>query len=96
MLDRFGKKASDYDWDRGRDLLRDFAADHEIEFIDLLPAFVRAHQEGERLYHPNDTHWNASGNRLAAHVLLEPVLRRCEPKIHSSYPGTEGPQVSKR
>ena len=91
VLDRFGEKAPDYDWDRGQDLLRDFAATHEIEFIDLLPAFVRAHEEGERLYHLNDTHWNASGNRLAAQVLLEPLLRRCELKIHSSSQRAERP-----
>ena len=96
VLDRFGEKAPDYDWDRGQDLLRGFSAVREIEFIDLLPAFVRAHEEGERLYHPNETHWNASGNRLAAQVLLEPVLRRCEPKIRSSSQGAEGPQGSKR
>jgi hypothetical protein len=34
--------------------------------IDLLPALRAAHQELGRVYHLQDTHWNANGNRVAA------------------------------
>jgi hypothetical protein len=42
--------------------LSEFLAKRKIACLDLLPAFREAHDA----YAPRDTHWNASGNRLAA------------------------------
>ena len=81
FLNKHGERASDYDWNRGQDLLRDTAAAHGLQFIDLLPEFARAHQRGDRLYHPRDTHWNAAGNQLAAETLFIPVLEICKSRV---------------
>ena len=47
----------------------------------LLPEFAEAHQRGDRLYHPCDTHWNAAGNQLAAETLFGPVLETCKSRF---------------
>lgn len=39
--------------------------------IDLLPALRKAHQELGRVYHLQDTHWNANGNRVAAREIAK-------------------------
>ena len=81
LLKEYEEEDSDYDWDRGQDLLRDYAVAHGVGFIDLLPAFVEAHRRGDRLYHPSDTHWNAAGNQLAAETLFDPVLGICRSRV---------------
>ena len=40
--------------------------DDRIIIIDLLPRFQRAQRELERVYFPQETHWNANGNRVGA------------------------------
>jgi hypothetical protein len=48
-----------------------------VPVCDLLPAFAARRAEG-RAYEPNETHWNAHGNRIAAEALadwLEPLVR---------------------
>jgi len=49
-----------------------------VEVTDLLPAFLRARQEGrkpgqEPLYQPQDTHWTDRGLRLAAKYIAERI-----------------------
>ena len=45
-------------------------------FIDLSPNFADAAARGEILYLPDDTHWSASGHRLAAEILASYLDRR--------------------
>lgn len=45
-----------------------------LAHFDLLEAF-RAAGRGARLYKPRDTHWNVAGNRLAADLIREELLR---------------------
>ncbi|HEV8199619.1 MAG TPA: hypothetical protein VGS03_06335 [Candidatus Polarisedimenticolia bacterium] len=50
-------------------------AARRIPACDLLERFA-ALSGGERLYKPNDSHWNRAGNRLAADALAECLARR--------------------
>jgi hypothetical protein len=43
-----------------------------IKYIDLYPYFRE--KSGERLYKPNDTHWNIAGNQLSANIIQEHIL----------------------
>ena len=45
-----------------------------VSFVDLLPAFAEQART-ERLYKPQDTHWNIAGNRVAAAALTAFVRR---------------------
>jgi hypothetical protein len=45
-----------------------WAAQRGVRVLDLLPALRGAERES-RTYHLRDTHWNAHGNRVAAHEL---------------------------
>lgn len=46
-----------------------------VPYLDLGPAFA-ARASQERLYKPQDTHWNLAGNRLAAEVMAPAVRDR--------------------
>jgi hypothetical protein len=50
-------------------LLGEFAADHDIAFLDLSPTFQATAGAGAQLYYPYDTHWNQSGHDLAAETI---------------------------
>ena len=66
----YDENPSNYKIDRAQRLLEEFCAREKIEFWDLLPAFQEAHQTGQKLYLPNNSHWNEEGNRLAARELF--------------------------
>jgi hypothetical protein len=51
------------DFDQPNRLLTDALRAAGVRVLDLLPAFRSG---AERLYKPQDTHWNLAGNRLAA------------------------------
>ena len=59
---------SQLDLRRPNAALADVLGEMEAPYLDLLPAFVEGAAR-ERLYKPNDTHWNLAGNRLAAERL---------------------------
>jgi len=52
-------------------LLSDFTAEADIEFLNLTPIFWQASIEKGELYHFADPHWNQAGNRLAAEKIFE-------------------------
>lgn len=56
------------DFDRPNRLLTVALEAEGIPVLDLLPVF-RAAASRERLYKPQDTHWNIAGNRLAASAI---------------------------
>ncbi len=66
--------ASSYQWDRPQGLLWQFCVENNIEFYDMLPTFQEAQRSGERLYIPNDPHWNEAGNALAGQYLFEMLV----------------------
>jgi len=63
-----------YQLDRPQGLIWQFCTDHKIEFYDLLPVFQQHHQAGQRLYLPNDSHWNQDGNELTAQYLFDTLI----------------------
>ena len=52
-------------------LLKNFAAEENIEFLDLTPIFKAEAAKGVELYYPYDTHWNQTGHDLAAQAIAE-------------------------
>ncbi len=78
VWDLYGENPQHYSIDRGQQLLEEFCDREEIDFWDLLPAFEEAHQTGQKLYLPNNSHWNKDGNRLAAKELFAKVVLRLE------------------
>jgi len=70
----YRENPQDYRVDRGQRLLEEFCAREKIDFWDLLPVFEEAHQTGQKLYLPNNSHWNKDGNRLAGRELFSKVV----------------------
>jgi len=56
-------------WDdqRRRTFVATYAARHDVAFFDVTPALEAARKD--RLYLPNDAHWNAEGHRVVAEAL---------------------------
>ncbi len=70
------RQSSDYQWDRAQSLLQQWAVENGIEFLDLLPRFREAHDQGYHLYKLRDGHWNGRGNQLAAQLLFDVLTGR--------------------
>jgi hypothetical protein len=51
--------------------LGDFAQSHNIEFLNLTPAFQAEAAQGQVLYLSLSTHWNPSGHQLAAQTVAD-------------------------
>lgn len=66
-------KADDFDFTLPNRLLATRLKQHNIECLDLLDEFTRA-GNGTVLYKPNDSHWNISGNRLAADAIARDLF----------------------
>lgn len=58
-----------YDFAAPQRRLQQFAAAHQVQLLDVLPAFQQAHRPEARLYVPNDSHWNERGNQIAGELL---------------------------
>jgi hypothetical protein len=74
----FKGKPDRYDFERPHRLLAAFAAEHEIAYLDLAPAFRGG--DAESLYLVRDPHWNADGHRLAAEAIAA-YLRETIPAL---------------
>ncbi len=61
----------EYDFDLPQNRLREFAGKHGITVLDPLPQLRSLHRDDDRLYFPNDTHWNTRGNALAGRILAD-------------------------
>ena len=53
------------------DLVREFAAQQNISFLDLTPALEQNAAAGRAVYFSDDAHWNAAGHALAAEELAK-------------------------
>src|SRR5262249_41581913 len=67
---KFSQVPAFFDFTLPNRLLRAKLEELKIDYIDLIAEFS-AHSLNERLYRPNDSHWNIPGNRLAARLILE-------------------------
>jgi hypothetical protein len=65
-----------FDDRRRRDFLRDYASQKAVPFVDLTEPLHAA--GGERLYLPQDAHWNPEGHRVVA-TALRPFLADLAP-----------------
>jgi len=59
-------------------LLRAKLEELNIDYIDLITEFS-AHSLYDRLYRPNDDHWNIAGNELAARIILQRLSAQLGP-----------------
>ncbi|MBI1851645.1 MAG: SGNH/GDSL hydrolase family protein [Planctomycetes bacterium] len=76
IVDAKGIRAESVDVDLPQRRLREFGARENIEMIDVLPEMRERTEKGERLYIPENTHWNESGNRVGAEALVDPISKR--------------------
>ena len=67
-------------------LLANFAAEYNIRYLDLTPAFQKEAGTGVELYYPFDTHWNQLGHDLAAEMINQ-YMKKLLPKTTSKTPG---------
>ena len=73
-----GVAAASFDFTLPNRLLRARFEELKIDYIDLLTEFS-AHSLNDRLYRPNDSHWNIAGNELAARLILQHVSAQVRP-----------------
>ena len=73
VLARGKTRVEDYDFDEAQRELAAFFVREGIDFVDLLPAF-RERGASIRLYRLRDTHWNLTGNALAAEQIAEHLV----------------------
>jgi SGNH hydrolase-like domain, acetyltransferase AlgX len=74
---RFNLDPRNYDLALMQKVLRGFLNLEHIPYVDMLERFKEAGKR-ESLYLLRDTHWNDAGNRLAATILQERLLRVVE------------------
>lgn len=55
-------------------ILKEFLGAHQIEYLDLLPYFLK-YSSPKELYQPQDTHLNTFGNKLVADALYPKLLQ---------------------
>ncbi len=61
----------DFDLDKPYRLLKEFAADENIEIVIPVRVFQQMHKEGRKLYLKRDMHFNAAGHDLFASAIAE-------------------------
>ena len=72
--------------DHQADLLADFAAKHNINYLDLTPYFRAEAGTSAELYYWFDTHWNQLGHDLAAETINE-YIKEMLPNTVKTTPG---------
>src|SRR5215831_1680239 len=73
IFERFRLRREDYDLDLAQNILNSFLQTKDISYIDLTDRF-RSEGKEKGLY--LDSHWNRSGNQLAADILFETLVNR--------------------
>ncbi|MCK4306488.1 MAG: hypothetical protein KAY24_19760 [Candidatus Eisenbacteria sp.] len=76
VLKRLSLPAELYDFDEPQRRLHAFARTHGITILDPLTELRTLHRPEERLYIPNNTHWNVRGNRIAGEMLADFAVER--------------------
>jgi len=79
----YGLQRDQYETELAQRLLREHLDSCNITYIDFLDAF-RVKGEQEPLYLKRDTHWNRSGNMLAADILFQFLIPRLEDYFFNS------------
>jgi hypothetical protein len=55
-------------------LMESFAAEHEIEILNLYDPYRKGTLRGQELYNYADVHWNEAGNYLAARLIADYLM----------------------
>ncbi len=55
----------------GRDLVVEFALEHNLAYVDPTGAMLKAARLGDLPFMVYDTHWSETGNRLVADLIAE-------------------------
>ena len=71
-----GIQAEAFDLEFPQRRLHEFGAREGIEMVDVLHEMRERTERSERLYLPEDTHWNEAGNRVGAEALVDPISKR--------------------
>jgi len=61
--------------DRPIELAKQFCEENGIRYLDLTPGFREHALQGEQLYFREDGHWNEEGNRLAADLIYDYLVK---------------------
>jgi lysophospholipase L1-like esterase len=86
VFERYQLSPGDYDLEFAQKRLKLFLDAKGIPYVDFLDQF-RAAEPKQKSYIPQNTHWNDSGNELAAQILLETLARRSDVPKWPSPPG---------
>ncbi len=70
VITTLNKNPQAFDFTLPNQYLQQELTQAEIEFLDLLPYF-QGYSKLERLYKPNDSHWNIAGNELASELIFQ-------------------------
>jgi hypothetical protein len=73
-----GRAPASYDFTLPNRLLRARLEELKVDYIDLITEFS-AHSLHDRLYRPNDSHWNIAGNELASRIILQHLSAQLRP-----------------
>ena len=73
-----GLAPGSFDFTLPNNLLHASFEELKIDYIDLTTEFS-AHSLNDRLYRPNNSHWNIAGNELAARLILQHVSAQLRP-----------------
>ena len=77
IVEKYQLKKEDFDPFRAQSLLTSFLRQKGIPHLDFLDEF-RAEGQKQDLYLPRNTHWNESGNELAANILFKDLVPRID------------------
>jgi hypothetical protein len=77
IFERFRLRLDDYNLDLAQNILKSFLQSKDISYIDLTDRF-RSEGKEKDLYVLRDSHWNRSGNQLAADILFETLVKRLD------------------
>ncbi len=72
-LAEFGEPPEKYELDQPNKFLMDFAREEGLIMYDLLPRMRNETAAGVVLYHPEEIHWTAEGNRVAGEEILKMI-----------------------
>jgi SGNH hydrolase-like domain, acetyltransferase AlgX len=76
-FERFRLRREDYDLDLAQNILKSFLQTKDISYIDLTDRFRSVGKEKD-LYLLRGSHWNRSGNQLAASILFETLVKQLD------------------
>ncbi len=85
LLGHYGEDELKYDRTLPNTKLLEFATQHGIKMLDLLPELRRSSQTGTSLYHRREQHWTPAGNAVVADFLVRFLQSEAWPSTKPSF-----------